>query len=174
MEIVALLLLVAASLWLPKQQSLFSTEKISSGQAESDSYLNLISTNSLLMTSDKVVLPEAWSGVAVDGSAELRVLKLRSKQVRFVQTLGAAVDRAPASENAEAWVVDSVKRLGLNGQVETLQVTDVDGERTTPYVELGTGYNDFSVVYHHKHDKSRTQRKKIRLVSTSDSAAGIR
>ncbi len=169
----ALLILVAVSLWVPKQQSLFNAEKISEGQAESASYLSLVASSDLLMTSDKVVLPDAWSNLSAGEAFEMRVLKLRSKQVRFVQShvKPSAVEvRQPASKNLnDVWVVESVKRLGMNGQVETLNVSDVDGERTTPYIELGPGPNDFSVVYHLKGDKTRTQRKKVRLISSHSS-----
>lgn len=168
-EIVALLVLVGISIWVPRQESLFDKDKIVDAQNESSSYLNFVETSSLLMTSDKVVLPDAWTKSSADEGVELRVLKLRSKQVRFVQNTEV---RSPATESSEPhdfWVVESVKRLGESGQVEVLDVADVDGERTTPYVELGTGSNDFSVVYHLHSDRSRILRKKIRLIPASNS-----
>jgi hypothetical protein len=172
-EIVALLILIAVSIWIPKQQSLFSEDKIQDAKSESSSYLNFISSKDLLMTSDKVVLPEDWSSATNAEAFELRVLKLRSKQVRFVQNAirdwEDGGSRSPASATADVWVLDSVKRLGINGHVETLSISDVDGERTTPYIELGSGVNDFSVTYYLKSDKSRTQRKKIRLISADGS-----
>lgn len=174
-EIVALLLLVSISLVIPRQENIFKKDQIAEGALKSASYLNEVESSSLLMTSDKVVLPESWTYSAMDNDGiDLRVLKLRSKQVRFVQTtdsesMASANLRILAAENNDdVWEIESVKRLGLNGQVETLSVADIDGERTTPFVELGNGANDFSVVYHSKKNHNHVQRKKIRLVTASE------
>lgn len=181
-EMITLILLVGASIWIPRQESLFKTEKIVDGKKQTESYIGLVGGESLMMTSDKIVLPQSWSDSSV--GEESKILKLRSKQVRFVQMVDSVNDfsnvdqqsddldsfsgiRAPAStfEASTEWLVDSVKWLGTNGHVETLDVAAIDGERTTPYIELSKGTNEFSIVYRHAQDRTKIQRKKIRLVS---------
>lgn len=169
-EFAVLLVLVSVSLWLPKQETLFTKDKIEVAQSQSASYLRVVESTQLLMTSDKVVLPEAWTLASVTEGSGVHVLKLRSKQVRFVQNFsssGVWSLREPASKASDFWILDSVKRVGMGGNVETLSVADIDTELTTPYVELSQGHNEFSVQYHLKSDRTRILRKKIRLISES-------
>lgn len=174
-EIVTLLVLVGLSIWLPKQESFFRKDSIAQGQEQSASFLSAIGATTLLLTSDKVVLPESWSA-DVSVADELRVLKLRSKQVRFVQNVSESESvsvlhslRGPAATSLEAesspWLIDSVTRVSASGEKETLSVADIDGERTTPFVELSKGANEFSVVYRHQADRGRLLQKRLRLVN---------
>ena len=164
-EIVAMLSLVAVSIWLPKQSNVFEANKINSAKSKTESYISKVQSSEILMTSDRVYVPEITQMDLNKINPKPKTIKMKSTQVRFVQMLDVnnVEGRNPASKSG--WVVDSVKRLSFNGTVEKLITELVGAERTTPFIELKKGINEFSVVYKNNSDPDKVIRKKLRLVN---------